>query len=120
MDKVTSAFPNVIPIVVLDSFKFKVHMMDTVVARIQSHGMEIIHILAGCMYLCQPVHVGINRPIKHRMAALWEEWMVNENSGTNKPPPRKLISQWFIEALNSIDENTIKNARKKKGFEWVL
>jgi hypothetical protein len=117
-DKVTSAYPNVIPIVVLDSFK--VHMMGTVVARIQSLGMEVIHIPAGCTYLCQPVDVGINRPIKHRMAALWEEWMVTENSGTNKPPPRKLIAQWIIEALNSIDETTIKNAWKKKGFEWVL
>jgi hypothetical protein len=95
-------------------------MMGTVVARIQSLGMEVIHIPAGCTYLCQPVDVGINRPIKHRMAALWEEWMVSENSGTNKPPPRRLIAQWIIEALDSIDENTIKNAWKKKGFEWVL
>jgi hypothetical protein len=117
-EQVVSQFPNVVPIVVLDAFK--VHMMASVVARIQSHGMEVIHIPAGCTYLCQPVDVGINRPIKHQMALLWEEWMVNENLGKNLSPPRKLIAQWIIATLKSIDETVIKNAWRKKGYEWVL
>jgi hypothetical protein len=117
-EQVVSQFPNVVPIVVLDAFK--VHMMASVVARIQSHGMEVIHIPAGCTYLCQPVDVGINRPIKHQMALLWEEWMVNENLGKNLSPPRKLIAEWIIATLKSIDETVIKNAWRKKGYEWVL
>jgi hypothetical protein len=46
--------------------------------------------------------------------------MVNKNLGKNLSPPRKLIAEWIIATLKSIDETIIKNAWRKKGFEWVL
>jgi hypothetical protein len=54
--------PRVVPLLILDAYC--VHMMRTVVNRVQSLGIEVIHIPLGCTYLCQPVDVGINKVIK--------------------------------------------------------
>ena len=53
------------PILILDAYR--VHQMGSVVNRIQSMGIEVVHIPAGCTYLCQPIDVGINKPIKSRL-----------------------------------------------------
>ena len=63
--------PDVVPLLVLDAYR--VHMMGSIVNRIQALGIEVQHIPAGCTYLCQPVDVGINRPIKKEMIYQWEE-----------------------------------------------
>ena len=63
---------------------------------VNGNGVEVIHIPAGCTYLCQPVDVGINRPIKQKMAQLWEDWMIDEGAATNKTPHRKLIAEWIM------------------------
>ena len=36
--------------------------MASVVNEIQELGVEVEHIPGGCMYLCQPVDIGINKP----------------------------------------------------------
>jgi hypothetical protein len=43
---------------------YRVHQMGSVMNRIQGMGIEVVHIPAGCTYLCQPVDVGINKPVK--------------------------------------------------------
>ena len=50
-----------LPILILDAYR--VHQMGSVVNQIQSMGIEVVHILAGCTYLCQRIDVGINKPI---------------------------------------------------------
>ena len=65
--------PDVVPLLILDAYR--VHMMGSIVNRIQSLGIEVQHIPARCTYLCQPVDVGINSPIKKEMMELWEDWM---------------------------------------------
>jgi len=54
--------PDVVPLLICDAYC--VHMMGSVVNRIQSLGIEVQHVSAGCTNLCQPVDVGINCPIK--------------------------------------------------------
>jgi hypothetical protein len=44
--------------------------MGLAVKQIQAMGIEVIHIPAGCTYLCQPIDVGINKPIKKRLTKL--------------------------------------------------
>ena len=61
--------PRGVPLLVLNAYR--VHMMGSVVNR-KSLGIEIQLIPAGCTYLCQPVDVGINRPIKKEMTEQWE------------------------------------------------
>ena len=51
-------------------------MMGNIVNQIQSLGIEVIHIPAGCTYLCQPINVDINKSIKSRMRDKWEDWMI--------------------------------------------
>ena len=69
------------PIIILDAYR--VHQMGLVVNRIQMMGIEVIHIPAGCTYLCQPIKVGINKPIKCGLHAKWEEWMVDGDGIVN-------------------------------------
>ena len=56
--------PSITPLLILDAYR--VHMMGSIVNRIQALGIEVQHIPAGCTYLCQPVDVGINRSIKKK------------------------------------------------------
>ena len=62
--------PGIIPILILDAYH--VHMMGNIVNQIQSLGIEVIHIPAGCTYVCRPVDVRINTPIKTPMGEKWE------------------------------------------------
>ena len=48
-------------IIILDAYW--VHEMCFMVNCIQMMGIEVLHILAGCMHLCQLIDVGINKPI---------------------------------------------------------
>ena len=61
---------------------YHIHMMGSVVHHIQSLGIEVQHIPAGCTYLCQPVDVGINHSIKKEITNQWEEWMVTSGGVT--------------------------------------
>jgi hypothetical protein len=113
--------PDVVPLLVLDAYR--VHMMGSIVNRIQALGIEVQHIPGGCTYLCQPVDVGINRSIKKEMTEQWEEWMINGGGvqdGVAKPPARRQVAEWIVGAYKAITEPTARNAWKKKGYEWFL
>jgi hypothetical protein len=108
------------PILILDAYR--VHQMGSVVNRIQSMGIEVVHIPAGCTYLCQPIDVGINKPIKSRLCQKWEDWMTEGDGivdGVAKEPSRKLVAEWVVEVYNSIPEEIGQNSWKRKGYEWV-
>jgi hypothetical protein len=113
--------PDVVPLLILDAYR--VHMMGSIVNRIQSLGIEVQHIPAGCTYLCQPVDIGINRPIKKAMMEQWEDWMYAGGGvveGVAKTPSRKLVAEWIIGTYKVIMEETARNAWRKKGFEWIM
>ena len=114
------------PLLILDSFC--IHMMGPIVEKIQGLGIEVQHIPGGCTYLCQPIDVGINRPIKAALADMWEDWLeteVLENEEDEgviniETPSRELIANWVVEAYWMLDEEKCKNAWRKKGFEWII
>lgn len=58
---------GIIPFVFLDSYRC--HMTDTVLKKcvMDDIGVEYVHIPGGCTGLCQPVDVGINKPLKDTM-----------------------------------------------------
>ncbi len=108
------------PILILDAYR--VHQMGTVVNWIQSMGIEVVHILAGCTYLCQPISMGINKPIKCRLRQKWEDWMMEGKGivdGVAKEPSRKLVAEWIIEVYDDIPEDIGRNAWKRRGYKWV-
>jgi hypothetical protein len=112
--------PGVTPLLILDSFR--VHMMGSVVEKIQGIGIEVQYIPGGCTYLCQPIDVGVNKPIKNKMADKWEDWLEEEEVQNGKAlmtPSCELIASWVVETYWMLDAEKCKNAWRKKGFEWV-
>ncbi len=113
--------PHTVPLLILDSFR--VHMMGPIVTKIQSLGIEVQHIPGGCTYLCQPIDIGVNKPIKKALAEHWEDWADTEGIGEGremKTPSRELISSWVGEAYWTLKTKTCENAWKKKGYEWKM
>jgi hypothetical protein len=70
------------PILILDVYR--VHQMGLVVNWIQAMGIEVVHIRAGCTYLCQPIDVGINKPIKSCLRQKWDDWMTEGEGIVNR------------------------------------
>ena len=96
--------PAVVPLLLLDSYR--VHMMGTVMRRIQDMGV---------------VDVGINRPIKKAMSDQWEEWMYSGGGmvdGVAQVPTRALVAHWVIGTYQKISQQTGRNAWMKKGYEY--
>ena len=53
-------------------------MMASVVDEIQDLHVEVEHISGGCIGLCQPVDVGVNKLFKNQICKKWEFWMMEE------------------------------------------
>jgi hypothetical protein len=115
-EELAATLGPIMPILILDAYR--VHMMASVVNYIQGLGIEVIHIPGGCTYLCQPLDVGVNRPLKRHLTESWESWMEMEGITTLAKPSRKQIGEWFLDAYKNLEKKTIVNAWKKKGFEW--
>lgn len=111
--------PGVVPTLILDAYR--VHMMGNIVNQIQSLGIEVVHIPAGCTYLCQPVDVGINKTIKCGIRDKWEDWMIEGEGivdGAAKEPSRRLVAEWVLDVYNNFPNQIARNAWMKKGYEW--
>ena len=77
-----------IPLLILDSYKC--HLMASVCQKINNLGVEVEHIPGGCTSLCQPVDVGIGKPLKNKVRKFWEDWStslptVREHQNVNVP-----------------------------------
>ncbi len=81
---IKTAPPGIVPIVILDSYK--VHLMGTIMNKIEDLGAEVWHIPGGCTSLCQPVDVGFNKPLKDRIREQWEDWMIRVGLASGKSP----------------------------------
>ena len=81
----------------------------------------MVHIPPGCVHLCQPVNIGINKTIKTRTREKWEDWMLDESGivdCTAKKPSRKLVVEWLAEVYASVPPQISRNPWMKKEFEW--
>ena len=61
-------------------------------------GIEVIHIPTRCMYLCQPIDIGINKSIKTQLHNKWEKWIVDGEGivdGKAMEPSRKMVAKWL-------------------------
>jgi hypothetical protein len=94
--------------------------MGSVVNRIQMMGIEVIHIPAGCTYLCQPIDVGINKPLKSLMRAKWEDWMAGEGMVNRiaKKPSRQQVAEWLVDVYTHIPNQMARNVWMKQGYAW--
>ena len=111
--------PGIVPVILLDAYRC--HMMASVTDAIADLGIEIISIPGGCTGLCQPLDVGINKPFKTRIRALWEEWMIDEidRTGMVYAPSREDISSWVAQVVWGMDKKPLmRNAWRKTGYDW--
>ena len=115
---VESAPESVVPLLLLDSYHC--HVMASVVNEIQELGVEVEHIPGGCMYLYQPVDIGINKPCKIHMRHQWEIWMISEGmvKGTTSPPTREQIVNWAKYTNGMISAVNIRNTWKHGQYSW--
>ena len=96
-------------------------MMASVTDAIADLGIEIISIPGGCTGLCQPLDVGINKPFKAGVRALWEEWMIKEidQTGMVYAPSREDILSWVAQVVWGMDRKPLmRNACRKTGYDW--
>ena len=117
---VDDAPDGVIPILFLDSYRC--HIRGSVVTAIQNLGVEVERIPGGCMYLCQPVDVGVNKPFKKFIRDKWEQWMISEGivHGTTSPPMRKQIAKCTLHAKSRINPEIIQNSWRHGVYSWFL
>ena len=95
---VDTAPAGVEPVLFLDSYRF--YVMASVVNVIQDMGVQVEHIPGGCRGLCQPIDVGIGKPLKNRIRNMWEDWMVKQGETVRFTPPlRQTVASWVLTTL---------------------
>ncbi len=63
--------------------------------------------------------MGVNKPIKNKMANKWEDWLEEEevqNGEALMMPSRKLIASWVVETYRTLDVEKCKNAWGKRAL----
>ena len=115
---VATAPQGVRPLLILDSYRC--HQMPSIVQLIEKEGTDLRHIPAGCTGLCQPIDVGIAKPLKDRVRHSWEDWMVDQGTGTRRfsPPPRALLSEWVVRGIQSLENALIQNSWRHGRFSF--
>lgn len=109
---------DVIPVLLLD--QYKCHLMESVVHRIEDLGVQVEHIPAGVTSLCQPVDVGVNKPLKNYVRREWENYMIDKGLRTivTKPPDRFVFSQWIIDSQAILPREVIKNSWRHAPYSY--
>jgi len=105
---VALAPPCIIPIILLDSYRY--HIMASAINMIQDLGCKVVHIPGGCIGLVQLLNIGYNKPFKTRICAAWEEeYMISDmhKIGSITLPSREEESHWISEAYWSLEDSPI-------------
>jgi hypothetical protein len=114
---VATAPPGIVPLLFLDSFA--VHMMGSVVNKIQELGIEVDFIPPGCTGLVQPVDVGYNKSFKAKMKDQYMDWlMVQDPDAPIAKTARRDVVGWILAAERNISQQVIRNAWRKTGFSY--
>ena len=90
--KVVNTPEDVVPILILDSFRF--HMITSVVQKIQNLGVKVGHIPVCCIGLCPHIDIGVNKLFK----------IISKDSGK---------VGWFANALRKESQSTDERTHLK-------
>ena len=114
---VATAPTGIVPLLFLDSFK--VHMMSSVVTKIQALGVEVEFIPPGCTGLVQPIDVGYNKAFKAKVKGQYNDWLMAQDPDVPiKKTARSDVVGWILAAERQISAETIRNAWRKTGFSY--
>ena len=109
---------NIQPLLLLESDKY--HEMASVsTGELEALGVQVDIIPGGCTGMCQPIDVGIGKPLARH---LWEEWMVAECADGRAPCPasRLQVSQWIAASVQQIrsSESLVRNSWRHYDFSY--
>ena len=98
------------PLLLLDSYRC--HHMKSILENLSDAGTQTKHIPGGCTGFCQPIDVGVTKPLKDRVRHSWEDWIMAQGITTRKlnPPSRETLANWIVTSLQSLNERLIKNS----------
>jgi hypothetical protein len=115
---VATAPPGIAPLLFLDSFA--VHMMGSIVNKIQELGVEVDFIPPGCTGLVQPVDVGYNKSFKAKVKDQYMDWLMvqDPNAPIAKTTHRDVVG-WILNAERNISQQVIRNMWRKTGFSYL-
>ena len=82
---------------------FECHMMQPIKALLKSCNVDSVIVPGGCTPYIQAPDVSWNKPFKAHLTSKYDEWLgsgIHEytKAGNMKPPPRRKIVEWVIEA----------------------
>lgn len=94
--------------------------MGSVVNKIEDLGVQVEHIPGGMTGLCQPIDVGIGKPLKNRVRNLWEDWMIEQGGDTVEftAPSRKVVADWVVSSLFELPEQIGRNSWRHSPFSY--
>ena len=96
---------------------FECHIMDTVKEALKRMNVDQAVIPGGCTKYIQAPDVCWNKPFKTKVTEMYDEWMSNgihqfTSGGNMKPPTRRTIVQWVLEAWSLLSTEIIKKSFK--------
>ncbi len=83
-------------------------------------GGEVIHIPSGCTGLCRPLKVGVDKPFRHCVYHMWEEWMIDmlNTNGKIREATHKEAAAWTAEVFwDMTGKNMQRNLWWKMGHD---
>lgn len=114
---VETAPPGIEPVLFLDSYRC--HMMASVVSLIEDMGVQVEHIPGGCTGLCQPVDVGIGKPLKNHVRNKWEDWMIAQGETVRFTPPSRLtVAGWVVTTLRELSSFIVKRSWRHEPYSF--
>lgn len=117
---IETAPPGIQPILLLDSYRC--HMMESVRRVIEELGVRLEHIAGGCTGLCQPIDVGIGKPLKSRVRHKWEDWMVEQHAILAQqkfiPPSRYTVADWVTRVLHKMPRDIIMRSWRHEPYSY--
>ena len=98
---------NVHPVILLDTYCC--HIMGNIVCTIEALGCQVEHIPPGCTPLCQPIDIGVCKPLKDCMTEKCLEYLYHQyKRGIQKitAPVCLDLAKWIKDALNNVSKET--------------
>jgi hypothetical protein len=99
---------------------FSVHWTADVRSKLETLGITAHKIPAGCTGLVQPIDVGIGKPFKDRVKALWWEWMKDQgaNASTFVSASREQAIEWIADAWELVTPEIVKASWRKTDYSY--
>ena len=116
VNKVLGTFSFSRRYLVWDSYECQIE--DSVISSLNAKKIDVSIVPGGCTKYIQAPDVSWNKPFKAHTTELYDQWLAEEGinkltpAGNLKPPPRRTIVNWILEAWEKIGPETIKTSFK--------